>query len=84
MVGLGGTIKRLAMGAIISHRAAFKNVKSLVETVSQQTRIQLTLKDLCVFPTGYLKSHPFSLNNHKIHTIVTLKAISLFLAQLLS
>ena len=39
--GIGGTIKRLAARAIISRRAVIKDAKSLVDAVSQQTRIQL-------------------------------------------
>ena len=41
--GIGGTIKQLVTRAIMSRRAVIKDAKSLVEAVSQQTRIQLKL-----------------------------------------
>ena len=38
--GIGGTIKQLVTRAIMSRRAVIKDAKSLVEAVSQQTRIE--------------------------------------------
>ena len=41
--GIGGTIKQLVTRAIMSRRAVIKDAKSLVEAVSQETRIQSKL-----------------------------------------